>query len=143
MGRCKIALLLLQFTVVAGLALQALPTLAATLTKRIATGLSRPVFVTAPPQDTQRLFVVEQRSGSTGRIEVLDLNTNSVLGTFLEIPNLKTGNEQGLLGLAFDPNYASNGFFYVNITTQAGDGDTVIIRYYSTGCGLMWQQELL
>ena len=133
MGRSNTVVLLLQFTAVAGLALQALPTLGATLTERIATGFSRPVFVTAPPQDTQRLFVVEQQSGSTGRIQVLDLNTNSVLGTFLEIPNLKTGNEQGLLGLAFDPNYASNGFFYVNITTQEGNGDTVIRRYQVAG----------
>ena len=101
---------------------------AQTSTLRIASGISRPVFVTAPPGDTSRLFVTEQH---TGRIEIIDLdNNNAVLPTpFLDLGGLATGNEQGLLGLAFDPNYADNGFFYVNITTTAGGGDTVIRRY--------------
>ena len=92
--------------------------------ERVATGLSRPVFATAPPDDTDRLFIIEQH---TGQIEILDLNSGLITGTFLDIDGLSTGNEQGLLGLAFDPNYTSNGLFYVNFTD--GAGDTVIRRH--------------
>ena len=42
-------------------------------TERVASGLSRPVQVAAAPGDTERLFIVEQRSGSTGRIKILNL----------------------------------------------------------------------
>ena len=75
--------------------------------------------------DVDRLFVVEQ----AGRIRVLDLSTRKVRSEpFLTIPGLARGNEQGLLGLAFHPNYASNGYFYVNCT-RASDGATEIRRY--------------
>src|SRR5690606_33674738 len=46
---------------------------------------------------------------------------------FLTIGGLATGNEQGLLGLAFDPAYATNGRFYVNYTDAAGT--TRVVRY--------------
>ena len=51
-----------------------------TSTERIVSSgqLSRPVFVTAPPGDTDRLFIAEQH---TGRIEILDLNTGSLLNS--------------------------------------------------------------
>ena len=49
--------------------------------ERVATGLVRPVFTTAPPGDTDRLFIIEQRSGSTGRIRILNLNTGLVNAT--------------------------------------------------------------
>jgi glucose/arabinose dehydrogenase len=92
-------------------------------TRRIATGLARPVFITAPPGDLTRAFVVEQH---TGNIRILRLATKSVDPTpFLTVPGVSTGNEQGLLGLAFHPDYASNGFFYVNYT----DPNTKIVRY--------------
>jgi hypothetical protein len=57
----------------------------------------------------------------------------TVLGTpFLDIHTLvSTGNEQGLLGLAFHPNYASNGFFYVDYTDTSGD--TQVVRYTVSG----------
>lgn len=75
----------------------------------------QPLYVTAPPDGTPRLFVVEQ----PGRIHVLD-NDPDVLATtvFLDITGLvENGDaEQGLLGLAFDPDYATNGDFYVNYT---------------------------
>jgi glucose/arabinose dehydrogenase len=94
-------------------------------TKRIVSGLSRPLYVTAPPDDTDRLFIVEQH---TGRIKILNLNTGLVnAAPFLDIDGLATANEQGLLGLAFDPNYATNGFFYVNFTQT--DRTTNILRY--------------
>ena len=104
---------------------------AQTSTVRVATGVSRPVFVTAPAGDTNRLFIAEQH---TGRIDIMDLSTGSISPTaFLDLTSLATGSEQGLLGLAFDPNYASNGYFYVNVTTSAGSGDTHIRRYQATG----------
>jgi glucose/arabinose dehydrogenase len=92
---------------------------------RVASGLSRPVFVTAPPQDYHRVFIVEQQ---TGIIKILNLDTGVINATpFLDIDGLATGNEQGLLGLAFHPDYDNNGLFYVNLTIA--DGTTQIRRY--------------
>ena len=89
-------------------------------TERVASGLSRPVQVVAAPGDTGRLFIVEQRSGSTGRIKILNLVTGSVNTTpFLSL-TVSTSSEQGLLGLAFHPNYSQNGYFYVNYTASNG-----------------------
>jgi glucose/arabinose dehydrogenase len=87
--------------------------------------LDRPVFLTAPPNDVQRVFIVEQH---TGEIRILNLADLVVDPTpFLAISNLATGSEQGLLGLAFHPAYDENGLFYVDYT-RAG-GDTVIAQY--------------
>ena len=94
---------------------------------RVASGLSGPLFAASPPGDPNRLFIVEQH---TGRIRILDLNTNQLQADhFLDLPDnsLAAGNEQGLLGLAFHPNYAANGQFYVNLTNAAGDTE---IREY-------------
>ncbi|MDP3910751.1 MAG: PQQ-dependent sugar dehydrogenase [Gemmatimonadales bacterium] len=79
-------------------------------TVRVASGLSGPVFVTSPPGDAQRLFIVEF---NTGRIKIL--KSGSVLATpFLDIGSLVTNNSNfGFLGMTFHPNYASNGYFYV------------------------------
>lgn len=88
---------------------------------RVASGLSSPLFAASPPGDPDRLFIVEQH---TGRIRILDLNSGQLNGdSFLDLPDnsLAAGGEQGLLGLAFHPNYATNGLFYVNLTNAAGD----------------------
>jgi glucose/arabinose dehydrogenase len=94
--------------------------------------LNRPVFAGHAPGVSDRLFVVEKR----GVIRVFDLNTSTYLADpFLDIDalvvNPVNGNdERGLLGLAFHPNYANNGFFYVNyIDNSGGVGDTVVARY--------------
>ena len=101
-------------------------TTSAITTMRIATGLSNPVYAVAPPGDTERLFILEQH---TGKIRILNLLIHQINGTdFLDIDGLGTDFEQGLLGLAFDPNYADNGHFYVNVTV-AGTGATEISRY--------------
>ncbi|CAN7607139.1 PQQ-dependent sugar dehydrogenase [Phenylobacterium sp. LjRoot219] len=87
----------------------------------VASGLAAPLFAVSPPGDPDRLFIVEQR---TGRIRILDLNTGQLNGDhFLDLPDsgLATGSEQGLLGLAFHPDYAANGRFFVNLTNAAGD----------------------
>ena len=98
-------------------------------TVRVASGLTLPLFVTAPPGDIHRLFIVEQREGTTGYVKILNLSTGLVNAVpFLTVPGVSTGSEQGLLGLAFDPNYATNGYLYVNFTNTAG---TTIIRRYT------------
>ena len=86
-------------------------------------GLSSPLFLTAPESD-DRLFVVERG----GRIVVIQ-NGAALPTPFLDIGSLVTaGGEQGLLGLAFHPDYASNGYFFVDYTDAAG-GDTQVVRY--------------
>ena len=90
-----------------------------------ATGFTSPVEITHPVGDS-RFFVVQQGGiikvvSSTGTVNAtpfLTLTTATIL----------TGSERGLLGLTFHPNYATNGYFYVNYT-RAGDGATVIARY--------------
>jgi glucose/arabinose dehydrogenase len=83
----------------------------------VASGLSSPLYLTAPPGDADRLFIVEK--GGTIRI----VKGGSLLPTaFLDIRALvSTGSEQGLLGLAFDPDYATNGRFAVHYTDLAGN----------------------
>jgi glucose/arabinose dehydrogenase len=96
---------------------------------RIASGLSRPVYVTMPPGDTDRLFIVEQH---TGEIRILNRGSGMINGTeFLDVTGISTGGEQGLLGLAFHPDYGTNGYFYVNYTDSGGD--THIVRYTVSG----------
>jgi len=83
-----------------------------------ATPFSRPVFATSPLGDKQRLFVVEQQ---TGMIRILRLATGTIDATpFLQVTGLSTGNEQGLLGLAFAPDYSTSGLLYVSFTDTAG-----------------------
>ena len=83
----------------------------------VASGLSAPLFVTAPPGDFNRVFIVQQN----GVIRILKLNTGLLNSTpFLTVSNIVTGGEQGLLGLAFDPDYATNGKFYVKCTAPGG-----------------------
>jgi len=85
----------------------------------IESGLERPSWVTHAPGDVDRIFVLEQW---TGRILILDLSDDSLIGTpFLDVDGLTTGHEQGLLGMAFHPDYAINGYFYVSYTSSTGD----------------------
>ena len=94
-------------------------------TVQVASGLDRPIYVTAPAGDIDRLFIAEQH---TGQIKILNLNTGLINSTpFLDIDGLSVGNEQGLLGMAFHPDYAANGFFYVNFPDS---GWTTNIRRY-------------
>lgn len=91
----------------------------------VASGLSLAVDLAAPPGD-DRLFIVEKQ----GRIRIVENGT--LLATpFLDIrgPVLSSANEQGLLGLAFPPDYADSGLFYVYYTSDAGNGDTAVAEY--------------
>jgi glucose/arabinose dehydrogenase len=93
---------------------------------RVASGLTTALFAAAPPGDTDRLFIVEQ----TGSIRVLDLNTGVVSATpFLSLP-VDSSGERGLLGLAFDPDYATNGFFYVYHTVPGSPAHNQVDRYH-------------
>ncbi len=84
--------------------------------QRIASGLSQPVFVTSAPGDATHIHIVQQ----TGQILSLDLRTNAI-STFFTVQGLtSTSGEQGLLGLAFDPNYNSNGKFYLDFVVPGG-----------------------
>jgi len=84
---------------------------------RVFSGLSSPVGLEAPPGDTARVFIVEK----TGRIMIAKHGV-LLARPFLNIGALvSTGGEQGLLGLAFHPQYASNGKFYVDYTNVTGD----------------------
>ena len=98
--------------------------------ERLAAGLDRPSGIAYPKDGSRRIFILEQHAG---RIRVMDLKTNTIAPTpFLQIGNLATGNEQGLLGMAFHPDYTSNGLFYVNITVTGGSfgsGRTEIREY--------------
>ncbi|MEX2141428.1 MAG: PQQ-dependent sugar dehydrogenase [Pirellulales bacterium] len=97
----------------------------------VTSGIANPMFVTSPPGDPSRLFVAER----SGRIRIIDLATNTVSPTpFLSIP-VSTDGERGLLGMSFDPEYATNGRFYVNYTVASGAdvGDLVIARYTANG----------
>jgi hypothetical protein len=87
----------------------------------------QPVYVDAPRTETNRLYVVEQ----PGRIRVIE--NGKVLPTpFLDIVSqVKSGGEQGLLSVAFHPNYAENRLFYVDYTDT--NGDTRVIEYRSDG----------
>ncbi len=95
-------------------------------TERIATGFDEPLFAGAPAGDFGRLFIVEQR----GRIEILDITNDTQVGTFLDLSAIvnDSGNERGLLGLAFHPDYMTNGRFFVSYTAEV-DGSSHLIKY--------------
>ena len=89
----------------------------------VVTGLTMPVYLTAPAGDP-RLFVVEQ----PGRIRIVK-NGQLLPSPFLDISaRVSYGGERGLLSMAFDPQYATNGFFYVYYTSVP-NGDIVVERY--------------
>jgi glucose/arabinose dehydrogenase len=94
----------------------------------VVSGLDRPVDLQYTSDGSGRLFIIEK----VGRIRILQD------GSLLDFPYLDItdrvgggGNEQGLLGLAFHPDYEVNGLFFVNYT--GNNGDTVISRFRVTG----------
>ncbi len=104
-------------------------------TTRVASGQGSPVFVTAPPGDTTRLFIVDKGTGTTGTIRILDFASGNVLATpFLVVTGVDhTGsNERGLLGMAFHPDYANNGYFYLYLSNTSGSNQ---IRRYTVSAG--------
>ncbi len=78
---------------------------------------SSPVFLTAPPGDPTRIFVVQQG----GQI-MLSLN-NGTPTTFMTVPNVLAGGERGLLSMAFAPDYSTSRRFYVYYTRNPSGDD--------------------
>lgn len=105
-----------------------------------ASALFKPLYVCAPPGDTSRLFIVEQRISAIstqGRIRVLNLPAHTlVAGQFLLTSGQNTSNEEGLLGLAFHPDYFADApnpnraAFFIYITQG---GNNHVWRYTATG----------
>lgn len=109
-NRCRLGPLLILT------ALTATAAPAAPAVERAIDGLSAPVRLTAPAGD-DRLFVVEQ----SGRIRVFDQD-GTTRGLFLDwTDQTNGGGERGLLGLAFAPDHATSGRFYINYTDNSGD----------------------
>jgi len=87
-------------------------------------GVTAPLYVTHAPGDNDRLFVVDQ----CGQVRIVKCG-RLLERPFLDVESLVTcGGERGLLGMAFHPDYADNGQFFIDYTNH--DGDTVIARYH-------------
>jgi len=96
--------------------------------KLIASGLNRPVDIQSANDGSSKIFIIEKY----GVIRVFE-NDQLLESPFLNIDDRvnDSGNEMGLLGLAFHPDYEQNGFFYVNYTGDGGD--TRISRFQASG----------
>lgn len=93
----------------------------------VASGFTTPLDIQQAGDGSGRLFVVEQG----GTIRIIQ-NGNLVATPYLDVTSLiVSGGEEGLLGLAFHPNFSTNGCFYVNYTTTrlTGNLQTVIAEY--------------
>jgi len=89
----------------------------------VARGFDQPLLVTHAGDGSGRLFVVEQ----SGRVFALRDGIPADK-PFLDVSGrISTGGERGLLGMAFAPDYATTGVFYVNYTNRAGD--TIVARF--------------
>jgi glucose/arabinose dehydrogenase len=90
----------------------------------VASGFSRPTFVTNAADGSNRLFVLEK----VGRIRIIKDGT-TLSAPFLDLSSLvlSSGNEQGLLGLAFHPEFESNGRFFVAYTAR--DAANTVAEY--------------
>lgn len=97
----------------------------------VVSGLAAPIYAAAPDGD-ERLFVVERG----GRIRIANPDTGVIQPTpFLDITSqVSTAGEGGLLSLAFDPNFAANGRYYV-YHIEAGTLDSVVARYTVPSAG--------
>jgi glucose/arabinose dehydrogenase len=95
-------------------------------TQRVASMLENPVYVTHAPGDFDRIFIVQQ----TGEIRILDFQTGKVLRTpFLDLSStVSCCLEFGLLAMAFHPDYATNGYFFVYYTDTS---QAMIVERYS------------
>ena len=94
---------------------------------RVASGLTEPIAITAPKNEPNNVYVAEK----VGRVRVI-VKGRLRARPFLDIRSLVLdGGEQGMLGLAFSPNYAKNRHFYVDYTDR--NGDARIVEYKSRG----------
>ena len=97
----------------------------------VASGVPSPVLATAPDGDLDRVFIVEQN----GRIRVVR-NGTLLATSFLNVASISSCcSERGLLGLAFHPDFANNGRFFINYTNNSGS--TVVAEYGVSGNPLL------
>lgn len=88
----------------------------------------RPVYLTHAPDGTDRIFVLEQ----AGKIKVFQNQANTrTTKTFLDISNItsRRSNEEGLLGLAFHPQYKTNGLFYVYYSNRTRSHRSIVSQF--------------
>ncbi len=90
------------------------------------TSFSQPLDLQVPNDGSGRVFVVEKG----GRVVLAPGNGATQASTFLQLSNISTASEQGLLGLAFHPEFANNGFFYVFYTPNS---ELAVVSRFSTG----------
>ncbi len=106
-----------------------LPGFTLSLQTIVTSGLNNPVDVTHAGDGGNRLFVVEK----PGRVRIVDQNYTLLSAPYLTITDQveATASERGLLSIAFDPAFESNGEFYLYYTTKAPCcvGDVVVARY--------------
>lgn len=91
----------------------------------VATGFDQPLQITNAGDGNNRLFIVEK----TGRVRIIQNNVvlpDILLNLSAQVSN---GSEQGLLGIAFPPDFPEKKVFYVNYTDKTGVGNTVIAKY--------------
>jgi glucose/arabinose dehydrogenase len=96
----------------------------------VANGLSAVLYVTHAPNDFKRVFAVQQGSAGTANVRILDITVDPpvlVAAPFATLTGLTTGGERGLLGMAFHPDYETNGYVYFSYTGAAGT--SFITRY--------------
>lgn len=98
----------------------------------VLSGLTQPIFATHAGDGSGRLFIVQQ----TGEILIYDEGTLNPT-PFLDVSSLieTTGGEQGLLGLAFDPNYSTNGYFYIFYTPPTVSNEAIRLARYEVSSG--------
>lgn len=95
---------------------------------KIADGLADPVNLTSAYDGSGRLFIVER----VGMIRIVDQDGKLLPDPFLDISDLVKTDflEQGLLGLAFHPDYENNGLFYIYYSDYQTNGDTVLAEFH-------------
>src|SRR5438046_1682919 len=106
MKRISLSLSLLLISFIPGAEAQPILSLSPVIT-----GLAAPMQIANAGDTTNRIFVVQKGDS----IQVYN-QADSLLGTFLKVTGISTSGERGLLSMAFHPDYANNGFFYVYYT---------------------------
>ena len=104
--------------------------------RRVASGFIQPLGLTAIPDGTGRVLVLEKG----GRVRLLNPDTGTIASVdFLNVSgSISTANERGLLGLALSPNFASDGQVYVHVSNSSGDTE---IRRFTTFAGTLDQLD--
>ncbi len=101
---------------------------------QVENGFDRPLTAKSPDGDTERLFVAEQHAGVIHIVK----NGSTLTTPFMDISDrvISSGNERGLLAIAFHPGFMQNGRFFVHYTangTTASSGSTVVSEFAATG----------